>query len=291
MARTLELLLTENVEGTGIVGDVVKVRKGFARNYLMPRNFATTPSPEKIKDLASKREDAQRALAALRKEREGIISKLEGHAIDLVRSCNDLGILYGGITQGDICDVLNKGGFPGIKHRDIRIGAAIKRIGDYDVHVKFESDLEAVVKLHVKPDRELDMGRRHEPEHPPAAAGAAAPAAEGAEAKAPEGKDGKTAKPAPAAKGEKPAKGKGEKPEKADKAEKQAEGAPAADGKRDEAQAAKPKGKGGKDGKGGKGEGEAPAASKSKTGWGAAPEVPAGLSDLLKPRRERRERR
>jgi large subunit ribosomal protein L9 len=68
MARTLELLLTENVEGTGIVGDVVKVRKGYARNYLMPRNFATTPSPEKVKDLATKREEAQRQLAALRNQ-------------------------------------------------------------------------------------------------------------------------------------------------------------------------------------------------------------------------------
>ncbi len=162
MARVLELLLTENVEGTGIVSDVVKVRKGYARNFLMPRNFATTPSPEKVKELAGKREEAQKALAALRKEREGIISKLEGHAVNLIRSCNDIGILYGGITQTDICDALIKDGFTGIKQRDVRIGAVIKRVGDYDLHIKFESDLEATVKLHVKPDRERDVGMRDE---------------------------------------------------------------------------------------------------------------------------------
>lgn len=279
MARTLELLLTENVEGTGIVGDVVKVRKGYARNYLLPRNFATTPSPEKVKELAKKREDAQKALAALRKEREGIIAKLEGHAINLIRSCNDLGILYGGITQTDIVDSLIKDGFKGIKQRDVRIGAVIKRVGDYDVHIKFEADLEATVKLHIKPDRELETGRRDdkpaEPAPAEAAAEGAAPAAkaDGKPEAKPEGKKAKGEKPAKAAAAEAPA--TDAKPEGEAKPEgKKAKGEKAAGekgGKKDEA--------------------AAPAANKPKTGWGASAEVPSGLADLLKPKRERRERR
>ncbi len=272
MARILELLLTENVEGTGIVGDVVKVRKGYARNYLLPRDFATTPSPEKIAQLKTKREEAQKALAELRKQREGIISKLEGHQITLVRSCNDQGILYGGVTQQDMVDLLTKENFKGIKPRDVRIGAAIKRVGDYDIHVKFEADLEATVKLHVKADRELDLGDKPVP-----APEAAAPAAEGAVPEA-------AAPAAPAAKGEKPA--KGEKAPKADKGEAKA-AEPKAEGEKGE-KPAKAKGEKGK--KDGKGE-DAPAAPKSKTGWGATAEVPTGLADLLKPKRERRERR
>ncbi len=258
----------------------------------MPRNFATTPSPEKVKELAGKREEAQKALAALRKEREGIISKLEGHAVNLIRSCNDIGILYGGITQTDICDALIKDGFTGIKQRDVRIGAVIKRVGDYDLHIKFESDLEATVKLHVKPDRELDMGKRDERHAEPApAAEGEAPAAEGAAGKPDTTDAPKAAKPE--AKGEK--KPKGEKPAKDAKPaaeDKAGEGKPAAD-----TAGEKPaKGKGGGDkakgekGKGGKDD-AAPAPSKSKTGWGTTAEVPQGLADLLKPKRERRERR
>ena len=199
MAKTIELLLTENVEGTGIVGDVVKVRKGFARNYLLPRSMATTPSQEKIKELAGKRADAERQLAELRKQREELIKKLEGQKIEMIRSCNDLGILYGAVTQHEIADALAKAGFAGIKDREVRIGNAIKRVDSYEIHVKFASDLEALVKLDVKPDRKLDL-RRDEEE-----AAAAAPAAEGAagvEASAGE-KKGKDTE----AKAEKPAKG------------------------------------------------------------------------------------
>ncbi|MCA3005329.1 MAG: 50S ribosomal protein L9 [Planctomycetaceae bacterium] len=211
MAKTIELLLTENVEGTGIVGDVVKVRKGFARNYLLPRSMATTPSQEKIKELAGKRADAERQLAELRKQREELIKRLEGQKIEMIRSCNDLGILYGAVTQHEISEALAKAGFAGIKDREVRIGNAIKRVDSYEIHVKFASDLEALVKLDVKPDRKLDL-RRDEEE-----AAAAAPAAEGAagvEASAGE-KKGKD-KPSKAEKSEK-AEAKAEKPAKGEK--------------------------------------------------------------------------
>lgn len=206
MAKTIELLLTENVEGTGIVGDVVKVRKGFARNYLLPRSMATTPSQEKIKELAGKRADAERQLAELRKQREELIKKLDGQKIEMIRSCNDLGILYGAVTQHEIAEALAKAGFTGIKDREVRIGNAIKRVDSYEIHVKFASDLEAMVKLDVKPDRKLDLRRDEEEAAAAAAAQAEAGAAEGAEAG-----------------GEKKGKDKSAKAEKSDKAEAKAE--------------------------------------------------------------------
>jgi len=207
MAHSLKLLLTENVDGTGIVGDVVTVRKGFARNFLLPRGFATTPTDAKVEELAQKRADAQKMLAELRQQREVMVGKLEGFDLSLTRSCNDLGILYGAVTQQDICDELAKAGHPGIKPREVRLAAVIKRVGGYDVHVKFETDLEATVKLNVKPDRVLDTGRRRDEEQQPSsdrgdrgdrgdkaakpAEGAAAPA----DGTAPEAGEAKKAKP------------------------------------------------------------------------------------------------
>jgi large subunit ribosomal protein L9 len=169
MAKSLELLLVENVEALGIVGDVVRVRTGYARNYLLPRSLATQPSDDKIKELQGKRAEAQRQLALQRKHREELIEKLKGIEVTLVRSCNDLGHLYASITQQDVAAALGEQGY-GVKPRDVRISQVIKRIDNYDVHVKLDSDLDAIIKLHVKPDREIEI---HKEEAEPQGAAAA----------------------------------------------------------------------------------------------------------------------
>lgn len=233
MAKSLKLLLTENVEALGIVGDVVNVRTGYARNYLLPRNLATTPSDDLVKQLAGKRAEAEKMLAAQRKAREELSGKLQGIEVTLVRSCNDMGILYGAITQQDVAKALTEMGHT-VKPRDIRIAQTIKRIDNYDVHVKLDSDLDSIIKLHVKPDRELELDKDAEPA---GAAGAETEAQsamkrqEAAEeaAKATRGTWGAGKAATTEAKSDAPAKGdkkaksdKAEKAEKADKAEKKA---------------------------------------------------------------------
>ncbi|MDX2016985.1 MAG: 50S ribosomal protein L9 [Planctomycetota bacterium] len=156
MARNVKLLLTENVDTLGIVGDVVNVRTGYARNFLLPRNLATTPSEAKIKELAAKRAEAERQLALLRKQREELTGKLAGVEVTLTKSCNDQGILYGAITQQEVATALVEKGFA-VKPRDVRMGQVIKRVDTYDVHIKLDSDLDAVIKLWVVADRKLDL--------------------------------------------------------------------------------------------------------------------------------------
>jgi large subunit ribosomal protein L9 len=206
MARNVQLLLTENVETHGIVGDVVNVRSGFARNYLLPRGLATTPSEEKIQALASKRAEAERMLAEIRKQREQTNEKLKGVAIELIRSTNDQGILYGAISQQEIATALNAKGLV-IKPRDVRMSQAIKRVDTYDIHIKLDSDLDAIIKLKVSADRKLDLHEEKPAEEAPAPSaeqGAATeekPAkskkdrAEGAQPGEKEGKTPKDAKP------------------------------------------------------------------------------------------------
>jgi large subunit ribosomal protein L9 len=154
MAKTVELLLTESVENLGIVGDVVKVRTGYARNYLLPRAYATTPSEELIKSLQAKRAEAEKQLAEQRKMRAATIEKLQGFELTLERSCNDLGILYAAVTQREIATALTAAGYP-VRDRDVRLSGAIKRVDHYDVQIKYETDLETHIKLHVKADRPL----------------------------------------------------------------------------------------------------------------------------------------
>lgn len=192
MSRSLKLLLIENVDNLGIVGDVVSVRTGYARNFLLPRNLATEPSDQLVKELAGKRAEAQKQLAEQRKQREVLATKVNGVAIKLVRSCNDQGILYASITQQDVATALNEMGYA-VKPRDIRIAQTIKRVDSYELHVKLDSDLDSTIKLTVEADRKLDLDNADEGKKSDGkgeAKGAAeGEAAEGAEAKAGDAKD------------------------------------------------------------------------------------------------------
>ncbi len=161
MSKSIELLLTDTVENLGIVGDVVSVRSGYARNYLLPRNLATTPSEEKIKELATRRAEAEKHIAEMRQQRESMVEKLEGVEVTLERSCNDQGLLYGSVTQQDIASALVAQGFS-VRPRDVRMAQTIKRIDSYEIHIRPEADLEAIVKLWVVADRELNLDKRRD---------------------------------------------------------------------------------------------------------------------------------
>ncbi|MCC6950793.1 MAG: 50S ribosomal protein L9 [Phycisphaerales bacterium] len=180
MAGSVKLLLVENVEALGIVGDVVSVKVGYARNFLLPRALATQPSDELVAKLAAKRADAQKQVALQRTKREQTTQKLQGVELELIRSCNDQGILYGAITQQDVATALGEKGFE-VRARDVRLPGAIKRIDKYDIHMKLDSDLDATIRLFVKPDRELpkDAPEAEKPKHAPAGAEGEKPAAEG----------------------------------------------------------------------------------------------------------------
>lgn len=162
-SKNVELLLVETVETLGIVGDIVTVRTGYARNYLLPRGLATTPSQELIAELAGKRAEAEAERAARRAEREGMIGKLNEYRLTVTKACNDQGLLYGSVTQQDIADLLNAQGFE-VAPRDVRIGQTIKRVGEFEITVKPERDLEATVTLVVESDTPLEIDEPEEAE-------------------------------------------------------------------------------------------------------------------------------
>ncbi len=153
--KTAELLLTENVDCLGIVGDVVTVKAGFARNYLLPHGYATIPTDRAKAKLAERRAAVQSELARVRGEMEALIEKIEGHEITIQQSCNDHGFLYGSVSQHDIAEALVEAGFDQITDRHVRLGTAIKRIDSYSIPIQVDQDLKTEVKLWVVADREL----------------------------------------------------------------------------------------------------------------------------------------
>ena len=153
--KRIELLLTSNVENLGIVGDIVRVRMGYARNYLLPMGIAELPTEEKIEALAEEREIALKEHEANRAEQASIIKKLEGITLTLTRSANDQGGLYGSVTQRDIADALVENGYS-VDTRAVRLHSAIRRIGEYHVTIQFGSDMKIDVEITVNSDRALE---------------------------------------------------------------------------------------------------------------------------------------
>jgi len=156
MARNYELLLLETIENLGLVGDVVKVRPGFARNYLLPNAMAEAPTPEKIESLKAARAIAEAGVSKQRADREAVIARLNGVTITLVRACNDQGVLYGAVTQRDISDQLMAEGY-GIDMRAVRLANPIRRVGSEQVTIQFGRDLVAEITVAIKPDRIIEM--------------------------------------------------------------------------------------------------------------------------------------
>ncbi|MBM4100746.1 MAG: 50S ribosomal protein L9 [Phycisphaerae bacterium] len=156
MPRNYELLLLESIENLGLVGDVVKVRPGFARNYLLPNGMAETPTAEKIEALKEARAIAEAQVAKQRADREALIARMSGVSITLVRACNDQGILYGAVTQRDISDQLISEGY-GVDMRAVRLNNPIRRVSTESVTIQFGRDLIAEITVIVKPDRIIEL--------------------------------------------------------------------------------------------------------------------------------------
>lgn len=153
--KRIELLLTSNVENLGIVGDVVRVRMGYARNYLLPMDVAEEPTQEKMDALAGQRAIALEEFEQNRSAQSETISKLDGVILTLSRSANDQGGLYGSVTQRDIADSLIENGFD-VDTRAVRLHSAIRRVGDYPVTIQFGNDMKIDIELQVLPDRPLE---------------------------------------------------------------------------------------------------------------------------------------
>jgi large subunit ribosomal protein L9 len=198
MARNVQLLLLHTVENLGIVGDIVRVKPGYARNYLLPQQLAGYPTPSKIEALKEQRAKAQKELDMLRAAREELLARMQEVTITLVRSCNDKGVLYGSVTQRDLADGLQEAGYD-VGVRSIRLQNAIRRIGEYPVPIQFDKDLRAEVMVIIEPDQPLeereemeidDEGnlvdkRRAKKGRPAREAGAASPPAAGPPATSP----------------------------------------------------------------------------------------------------------
>jgi large subunit ribosomal protein L9 len=144
-----KLILTQEVTGLGAAGDVVEVKNGYARNYLLPRGFALTwtkggeKQVESIKAARTAREhasleDAQKQAAAL-----------SAKPVKLTVKAGDSGRLFGTVKADDVAKAVEAAGLGSIDKRKVELPAHIKSVGSYQANVRLHEDVAAVIDLDV----------------------------------------------------------------------------------------------------------------------------------------------
>jgi large subunit ribosomal protein L9 len=152
----MDVLLKEDVDNLGQRGEVVRVRSGYGRNYLLPQGLAieaTTGNKRMIDEqrrVLAKREDRERASA------HGEASKLDGIEIRFDRRVGEHGILYGSVTALDIAEALKERGYA-VDRRRIGLRDHIKEVGDYDVSIKLHRDINPTIKIKVRKEGTVDV--------------------------------------------------------------------------------------------------------------------------------------
>lgn len=144
----MDVILLERVGKLGEMGEVVRVKPGYARNYLLPRKKALRATKENRDYFESQRTELEAANAARRGDAEGLAAGVEGAVVVIVRQASDSGQLYGSVRPRDIADALNQQG-SSVSREQVRLEAPIKTIGMHKVNVALHPEVVVQVTANV----------------------------------------------------------------------------------------------------------------------------------------------
>ncbi|MGB5694065.1 MAG: 50S ribosomal protein L9 [Polyangiales bacterium] len=152
MASSVEVVLKENLEHLGSIGDVVRVRRGYARNFLLPRGLAVVASRGNVRQIEHEKTIQASRIAKLREEQEKIVTELASVTVMIAKEAGDDGKLFGSVTSSDVLEGLKTKGIEiDIDKKKLVMPAQpIKEVGSYEIGVKLLYGLTAIVQLEVK---------------------------------------------------------------------------------------------------------------------------------------------
>ena len=145
----MQIILLEKITNVGNLGDVVKVKDGYARNFLIPQGKAKRATPENLKAIEARRSDLEKAANEKLNGAQQIAEQLEGKTINVTQKSGVDGRLFGSVTNVDIVEALKGQGF-NVEKAMVRLSnGPLKHIGDHPVTVALHSDVVAHVTVHV----------------------------------------------------------------------------------------------------------------------------------------------
>jgi large subunit ribosomal protein L9 len=174
----MELILLERVARLGQMGDVVRVKDGFARNFLLPRGKALRATEENRTHFETMKSDLQARSQALKGEATGVAEKINGKSFTVLRQASEAGQLFGSVSPRDLVRLITEGGYS-VNRNQITLNTPIKTIGKHTVplslHPEIETSISVVVARNSDEAERIKRGEdvmqlREEPSEPEAAA-------------------------------------------------------------------------------------------------------------------------
>lgn len=144
----MQVILLQRVAKLGQMGDVVNVKDGYGRNYLLPQGKALRASDANIKSFEAKKAQLEANNLETKKEAEAVGAKLDGQAFIVIRSASDAGALYGSVTARDAADAATAGGFT-VNRGQVVLDRPIKDLGLHAVTVTLHPEVVVKIKLNV----------------------------------------------------------------------------------------------------------------------------------------------
>ena len=152
-----KVLLREDVDDLGARGEIVRVKAGYARNYLLPRNLAVEASAGNVKGIESERAALLKKEAKERSTAEGQAQQIGALQLEFRRKAGEQGALYGSVTSMDVAEALHERGYEIDRHR-IHLREPLKRVGEYTVPVRLHREVTIDLKVRVAPEGEVIVG-------------------------------------------------------------------------------------------------------------------------------------
>ena len=147
----MKIILREDVEKLGKAGEVVKVKDGFGRNYLIPRKLAVLANVRNMKSLDHDRRTIETRAKKTRKTAEATAATLSAVSLILPAKAGEEGKLFGAITSRDIAEALGKAGVT-VDRKAIQLADPIKQVGDYKVKIRVAADVFPEISVSVVPE-------------------------------------------------------------------------------------------------------------------------------------------
>jgi large subunit ribosomal protein L9 len=144
-----KIILKNEVSGLGTAGDVVEVKSGYARNYLIPRGFAIAWTKGGEKDVEQIRRGRRIREIATIEQANTVKGQLEGVRVRLATRAGDAGRLFGSVTPADIAAAIKQAGGPDVDKRRVEVAAPIKTLGSHRVSVRLHPEVAAVLDVEV----------------------------------------------------------------------------------------------------------------------------------------------
>src|ERR1700689_223189 len=142
----MEVILLERVPRLGQMGEVVRVRDGFARNFLLPHGKALRATADNRTRFESMKSDLEARSLKLKGEASGVADKLNGKTFTVLRQASESGQLFGSVSPRDIVGLINEAGFAVIRNQ-VALNAPIKTIGQHDVSISLHPEIDTTIKV------------------------------------------------------------------------------------------------------------------------------------------------